>query len=460
MLWAAPLVYPALWALAFVAFLPAAWAARGWPAKRLAAGALLAGAAVALPATAWILTFGILPWLLLAVITGGQLAVAAWLLALVRDRLAAGDPRRDLLFPAAVFLFELARAYGPWGWTWTHPAHWLAGAPHQLLALGAWVGANGMALLLAALAAGVARMIAGGRRRSALAVLALLVALLVAGFQPPATKGFIRVRAVASGLSTREAWDLATFDAVERLYMEGSEGGSPQAVLWPESALVASYPDPAAAEAAAAAGVPVLYGAYVLRPGFHHNVYGVVFPDGTHADPYRKRQLVPMGERVYMRPLITKILPGFPWPAEDVYPGPGDPPLSVADTLVGPLLCWESLFPALARDHARAGAEWIVVAANTSWFTPQATRMVARFQRWRAVETGMGLISVVTGGGTSVVDARGRLTEIAAVGEDVALDVAVELGAGATFYTRWGDLPLLAVSLLLVAGCLWPAKRG
>jgi apolipoprotein N-acyltransferase len=143
-------------------------------------------------------------------------------------------------------------------------------------------------------------------------------------------------------------------------------------VLWPEAAppFLVTGPNTSANRAAIqrvvdAVGQPLVFGAVGAAapapgstdsPGDTDGIY--VMNPGTGLEPvsYAKRHLVPFGEYVPMRswlPFLGKVVPG-----RDTIPG--DHPQVLPLTLsggrtkqLGPLVCYEDVFPNLARDQVR-----------------------------------------------------------------------------------------------------------
>ena len=85
----------------------------------------------------------------------------------------------------------------------------------------------------------------------------------------------------------------------------------------------------------------------------------------------------------------------------------------------GILICYEVIYPALARDAVGAGADLLVNLSNDSWFDagagPAQHYALARF---RAVENGVALLRATNSGVSGAFDPNGR--EIARLPADVA----------------------------------------
>ena len=157
---------------------------------------------------------------------------------------------------------------------------------------------------------------------------------------------------------------------------------------------------------------------------------------------YDKRVLLPFVER-------------FPLHGEDGPFLPGREPIifSAGNVRFGTLICYEAIYPHLARELVRKGARLLVNISNDSWFQagagPEQHYQIARF---RAVENRVSLVRVTNSGVSGVIDPFGReilrLPEHAAVARSVPVPISSE----GSFYTRHGDVfALLCIGVSAVA---------
>jgi apolipoprotein N-acyltransferase len=91
--------------------------------------------------------------------------------------------------------------------------------------------------------------------------------------------------------------------------------------------------------------------------------------------------------------------------------GKSGEPLRHAKLALGMLICYEGIFPWLAEDRVRRGANILADISNDAWFgnTP-AARQHLYLTALRAVEQGRWLLRGTNTGISAVVDNRGRLT--------------------------------------------------
>ena len=156
---------------------------------------------------------------------------------------------------------------------------------------------------------------------------------------------------------------------------------------------------------------------------------------------YAKRHLVPFGEYVPLKRLlffVEKLVAA----AGDFVPGTSPAVFSFQEAPFGVLICYEAIFPELARDAVRHGARFLVNLTNDAWFG----RTAAPYQhldiaRWRAVECRVPLIRCANTGISAVFDAAGKTLASLPLNVAGTADAAIVPGKEAsTFYVRYGDL--------------------
>jgi apolipoprotein N-acyltransferase len=145
-----------------------------------------------------------------------------------------------------------------------------------------------------------------------------------------------------------------------------------------------------------------------------YNASFLVNPDGEFVSRYRKRKLVIFGEYI---PLV-RWLPFVKWftPIEGGFtPGIRAIPffLRNPDVKTSVLICFEDIFPHVAREYADDDTDFLVNITNNGWFGESAAQWQhAASALFRAVENGLPLIRCSNNGLTGWVDSRGRLREV------------------------------------------------
>jgi apolipoprotein N-acyltransferase len=153
---------------------------------------------------------------------------------------------------------------------------------------------------------------------------------------------------------------------------------------------------------------------------------------------YDKRRLVPFAEYA---PIDG--VPGLGWrfDAPGVYT-PGAPPVVFTRPApFGVLICYEAIYPNLARDLALAGAQFLVNISNDAWFgTSAGLEQHFAASVFRAVETRRALARGTNTGITALVAPSGRIVARFPAERRAAWVVDVPLRGDVTPYARLGDL--------------------
>lgn len=186
--------------------------------------------------------------------------------------------------------------------------------------------------------------------------------------------------------------------------------------------------------------------------GLERNSAVLFGPDSVIAGRYDKQQLVPFGEWVPARFLFRPVSSVFRIPEKDVAVGGAQDPLKAREMSLGVLICYESIFPALARDRVRRGADILVSITNDSW----AGRSASPAQHFamtvfRAVETRRYVVASGLTGVTGVVTPAGA-TRCADENVPAVVAEMVFLRDGLTPYARWGDWFIWLCALILAYG--------
>ena len=394
----------------------------------------------------WLTAFGPVVWAvavaLVAVFPGVATGLAAWA---QRER---GGAFALFWMPLVWVVVEFARSQGPLGFPWA-----LAGeSQHRALVVaqiasvtGVW-GVSFVVVLGNALLANLL-----GRRAavSALAAAAVLIAgtigwgwsALQAPTAPAGAPGAVTAAVVQPDAPPRGPTTPSDMRAqlavLETLTNEATSRGA-QLVVWPETA----FPTDIAGDAAALARIgswirrrPVALIASSLEGGVTDSAFAFS-PAGILVGRYDKMHLVPFaefGERAGRAP--------------GVLPTPSGP--------VGIAICFESVFPEIARNTVLGGAKVLAVLTNDAWFSgPAAADQHAAAAAFRAIEEGRYLLRAANSGISEVIDPRGRVLARLPLGARGVLVSRIAATAGLTPYARYGDLvpwAAIAVGTVLLA---------
>ena len=297
-------------------------------------------------------------------------------------------------------------------------------------------------------------------------------------------------------------WDETAADDILRTLEEETlkvAASQPDLLLWPEATTPLAVRGNAGMERwmealTRQAKAPLLFGSIgyenldTPEERWSNGVFVATPEGGVEKAFYAKRHLVPFGEYVPLRPVLgwlEKVVPV----GGDFSPGQAAGllrvPVREAGALLGALICYEDIFPALARESVAAGAEVLVVNTNNGWFGEGAAAYQhAAHSVLRAVETRRPVLRAGNAGWSGWIDECGAiravLTRDLESGE-VRTEPAIKGGTGEgsaqgtvyfrggatlgvtrdarflstrSLYVRWGDW-FVAVSAGLATGAWW-----
>jgi apolipoprotein N-acyltransferase len=387
--------------------------------------------------------------------------------------------RRDaaatiLLFAAAWIVTEWLRATIFTGFAWNPIG--VALLPTPLSRLAVLVGTYGLS--------GIAFLVAGGllllvRRRwragAALVAAPAAAALLAMAVQQPAAgPAGPALRIVQPNIQQQEKWQEG-FDEVGKAKLgrlSATAPGEPRILLWPEAAVTRpldnGLADPGYRGAAAALRREV--GA-MIRPGDLLLTGGVTWRSANGLDitsatnsvfamdrtgrilaRYDKAHLVPYGEYLPMRPILSALGLSRLAPGDvdfDSGPGPRSFDLPLAGK-VGFQLCYEIIFSGEVVDRRNRPA-FLFNPSNDAWFGAWGPPQHLAQARLRALEEGLPVLRATPTGISAVVDADGRLLDSLPWRRAGVIDTRLPPPKAPTFFARFGNVLPMAFAFLLAA---------
>ena len=450
------------WPLAFQGIGLLACALDGQRARRRALLGLGFGVGLFGPTLFWISEFHVVGFVLLLFLVGSYFAIA--MAAVPADRSRAAS---FAALPAAFVLAEWLRGIAPFG-----------GLPMGGLPLGLATSPLvpsariGGAPLLTGLgvAVGVALAAACFRRwKPAAALVALAVLLSAAGVVAPDGTGGERLDVtVVQGGGPRGFRAVDTDpDDVLLAHLDVTEGVRPPVdlVLWPENTIDVDTLE-GSVEADALSAVAVDTGATVVAgvtedagDDNFQNVAVAWDPDGRIVDRYVKVHRVPFGEYVPLRGILERLVDLSVRP-RDAVAGEGTGLLRTPAGDFGVAISYEVFFGDRGRAAANAGAELLLVPTNAASFTTSQvpTQEVAAAQL-RAWEMGRDVVMSAPTGYGAFVDHEGRVRSRTTLSRAELLRGRPQLRTGRTIYVRVGDLPVIALAVVVLA-LSWAASTG
>ncbi len=235
----------------------------------------------------------------------------------------------------------------------------------------------------------------------------------------------VKVAAAQGNISSIEKWGGKTqliLDTYRELTEQAAAEGA-EIIVFPETALpyvlfehenLVEY----ASDLARDNDITVILSAFTRDEDskLQYNSIIEVKKDGSFGDTvYSKQRLVPFGEFVPMRELVTFIFPtlaNIGMLDDDLLSGDESVVIDSESGRIGSALCFDSIYEKVVLDSVRNGAEIIAVSTNDSWFSDSAALTMHNTQaRLRAIESGRYVIRSANTGISSIIDPMGNVKE-------------------------------------------------
>jgi apolipoprotein N-acyltransferase len=172
-------------------------------------------------------------------------------------------------------------------------------------------------------------------------------------------------------------------------------------------------------------------------------------------ETYKKQRPVPFGEYVPMAWLFEAVLPSLTEISmleRNTTAGESSALLKTGNETLGGLICFDSIYPALARKSAKDGAEIFLLSTDDSWFDGSFGKSLHfRHATLRAAENGRTVVRTGNTGLSGVIDAKGRVLETVPLDTEGYAIADVTLTSHKTLYTHMGDVvPYLSLASLVL----------
>ncbi|MBW2001921.1 MAG: apolipoprotein N-acyltransferase, partial [Deltaproteobacteria bacterium] len=280
----------------------------------------------------------------------------------------------------------------------------------------------------------------------------------------------LRAVVVQGNIDQSLKWDSdfqeETVSIYKKLSLESADF-KPQLIIWPETALPCFFQDTShlsreVFEIAKITNAKILFGspAYVKENDsiFYYN-RAYMISKGRVVDYYDKVHLVPFGEYVPLKryiPFVHRLVTA----AGDFSTGKKVHPMHSPDLTIGTLICFETIFPDISRKFAAQGAEFLVNLTNDAWFG----RTSAPYQHlsmavFRCVENGLPMARAANTGISAFILANGKIVNKSELFARKILQKEIKLTHKKTFYSQFGDIFAILLTVATIVKFFWIVKR-
>lgn len=366
------------------------------------------------------------------------------------------------------------------GFAWNPIAMVLVDTPW--LAASQWVGTYALSAM-AVLASGMIWLAFRRKGRAATAIAAALAALAFVPFAPLLPSAQPRpIRIVQPNIGQQVKWIPAYEEiaAAKLNRLSSVRDRRQELIFWPEAAVTqplsdtrpeaASYVVEERTEATREVGDRdlLLTGGLALRSSDRRRVDAaansifVLGPGGKFVGRYDKAHLVPYGEYLPMRPLLSAIGLSRLAPGDtDFQPGPGPQSLALPEGwgTAGFQLCYEIIFSGHVVDPNHR-PDFIFNPSNDAWFGAWGPPQHLAQARLRAAEEGLPVIRSTPTGISALISARGKIIDSIPLNKAGIIWASLPTPAGATLFARLGNIIPLTLGFLLLFAAIALDRRA
>ncbi len=330
-----------------------------------------------------------------------------------------------------------------------------------------------------------------GKRWKTITVAAILLFILVLSYgyirlssikSSALKQGLVRISVIQGNIPQALKWEEGAREFVMNRHMDlttDSLKDSSDLIIWPEASLPVVLEEEPLYYARLASyiqkiGRPLIFGAVTNRGGVYYNSALQLTREGGLADRYDKLHLVPFGEYIPFRNTfsfletiapIGDIAPGKKYTLFKVKPQDLQNSVSVEPYEFGVLICFEDVFPELARGFVNQGADFLVNITNDAWFgqTAEAYQHLAA-SVFRAVENRVYLVRAANTGVSGFISPEGKAVFLTD-GKGKAIFTAgyktreISIHRQFSFYRRYGDFLILLSFLFILYIAVFKRKQ-
>ncbi|NLB34202.1 MAG: apolipoprotein N-acyltransferase [Elusimicrobia bacterium] len=387
----------------------------------------------------------------------GYLALAAYLAiywglfgVLLHYMRAVGTLPLMFFIPLLWTGLELIKTYLFTGFPWLLTGYSLWSYT-PLIQISSVTGVLGLSFLVLFLNAGVALFIRE-RKFFALAIPLLATTIVsIYGFYKISNtdeEGDYKAAILQGNISQYLKWDSEQEGETLRIYRDlaiQAAEEKPDLIVLPETVLpsaleVDPYTTFYTRRIAETTSAPLILGSVELSRRKYYNSAYSISPDGEISVPYRKIHLVPFGEYIPFRSILSNFI-GVINEIGDFDPGEERILLNAKNMKFATAICFESIFGGEVSCFFREGAEVFVNITNDGWFLDTA----GPYQHFihsifRSVENRTYSLRSANTGISAIIDPAGRILNKTKLLEETYITGNFSPSKKRTFYSRCGDL--------------------
>ena len=283
----------------------------------------------------------------------------------------------------------------------------------------------------------------------------------------------IKISVIQGNIPQELKWDISSKDFIIDEYLRLSRAALQDElglIIWPEAALpVVLEEEPLYYEKVVGfiKGIhtPLLLGAVTKSNNLYYNSALLVSSEGELLNRYNKLHLVPLGEYIPLRKIFGFLETAVP--IGDFTRG-REYTVFTLPTRFSVLICFEDLFPEISRGFVKRGADFLINITNDAWFQKTSSpyqHLAASVLR--AVENRAFLVRSANTGISGFIAPSGKIISLVQdkMGRNIFIngystqEMLAPLEKNLSFYTRFGDMFILACFLFVLLYSILPSLR-
>ncbi|MGM0441075.1 MAG: apolipoprotein N-acyltransferase [Elusimicrobiota bacterium] len=378
-------------------------------------------------------------------------------------------PLLIFLIPAFWIFLEFVRAHLLSGFPWLLAGYSLWKIPY-LIQLADITGVYGISFLVVLINTVISLTIF---RKSLKPVLRGVPVFILVSFYPflggnVNTGSSRRISILQGNISQYEKWnsdyEQNILDTYRNLHKKAVKF-NPEIIVWPETSLpgvllrdsdLVNY----MRELSENSGAVEIVGSMEQdRERIYNSAYSI--KKGKISSPYRKVHLTPFGEFIPFRSFFSLFI-GVVNEIGDFHSGENIDILPAGDFQAGTAICFESIFPYIAREFFKQGAQLYVNITNDGWFLDSAgPEQHFIHSVFRSVENRKYTVRAANTGISGIISPFGKIKQRTELMKAEVVNGTVYTSNQKTFYTKYGDVFVyFCIIILLIIPVFYSYSSG
>ncbi|MFH1846606.1 MAG: apolipoprotein N-acyltransferase [Candidatus Omnitrophota bacterium] len=348
----------------------------------------------------------------------------------------------------------------------------------NIIQIADFTGSYGVSFLLMVFNTAVFAFLSRSKRKKAYMITALFFLIMTSVYGVYRLDNYCawgnpKLSVIQGNIPQEYKWDQSSADDIMDIYTSLTREAAdkePDMIIWPETSypyLVENTDQPAQEISllSAETGVPILAGVVRRQNKDYYNSAILFDKQGNVAGTYDKNHLVPFGEYIPFGWVMSFLRNYIDKPIGNLKKG-NEYTLFALSSLktaskgelrtrktsfykFGVLICFEDIFPYIARRFVKQGAGFLVNITNDAWFgKTAAAEQHLQASVFRAIENRVPVIRAANTGISCFIDFTGKvISKLDVQGNDIFVrgtdTVEFQLFRGRSFYTLYGDIFVL-----------------